>query len=44
MVQPAPTGATDAIGFDRVLILSFSQPISAAQVEAFLQEGLDTPG
>jgi hypothetical protein len=44
MVQPAPTGAADAMGFDRELILSFSQPISADSVETFLQEGLDTPG
>ncbi len=44
LVQPEPTGTTDAIGFDRVLILSFSEPISADQVQAFLQDGLDTPG
>lgn len=42
LVQPAPTGPTDAIALDRELILSFSQPISADQVESFLQEGLDT--
>ena len=44
LVQPEPTGPTDAIGFDRELILSFSEPISADRVEAFLQDGLDTPG
>ena len=44
LVQPEPTGRTDAIGFDRALILSFSEPISADRVEAFLQDGLDTPG
>ena len=44
LVQPEPTGTTDAIGFDRELILSFSQPVPADQVEAFLQDGLDTPG
>ncbi len=44
LVQPAPTGTTDAIAFDRELVLSFSEPISASQAEAFLQEGLDTPG
>ena len=44
LVQPAPTGPTDAIAFDRELVLSFSEPISASQVESFLQEGLDTPG
>jgi hypothetical protein len=44
LVQPAPTGPADSIGFDRELILSFSRPISAGRVETFLQEGLDTPG
>jgi hypothetical protein len=44
LIQPAPTGPTDAIALDRELILSFSRPISAALVESFLQEGLDTPG
>jgi hypothetical protein len=44
LVQPAPTGPADAMGFDRELILSFAEPISADDVEAFLQEGLDTPG
>jgi hypothetical protein len=44
LVQPGPTGPTDTIALDRELILSFSQPISADQVEAILQEGLDTPG
>ena len=44
LVQPEPTGPTDLIGFDRELILSFSEPVSADQVPAFLQDGLDTPG
>jgi hypothetical protein len=44
LVQPEPTGPTDSMGLDRELILSFSQPISADNVEAFLQDGLDTPG
>ena len=44
LVQPEPTGPTDAVGFDRELVLSFSEPVSADQVEAFLQDGLDTPG
>ncbi len=43
LVQPGPTGTTDAMGFDRELILSFSEPISADQVETVLVEGLDTP-
>ncbi len=44
LVQPGPTGTTDAIGFDRELILTFSEPISADQVETVLVDGLDTPG
>jgi hypothetical protein len=44
LVQPDPTTTTDAIAFDRELVLTFSGPISASQVEAFLQSGLDTPG
>ena len=44
LVQPEPSGPTDSIALDRELILSFSEPISADQVEAFLQDGLDTPG
>lgn len=44
LVQPGPTGTTDAVGFDRELILSFSEPISAEGVETIIVEGLDTPG
>jgi len=44
LVQPEPTGPTDAMAFDRELVLTFAQPISADQVETFLQGGLDTPG
>jgi hypothetical protein len=44
MVQPEPDGDVDAIGFDRELILTFEQPISADDIEGFLQGGLDTPG
>ena len=44
LVQPEPSGPTDAIGFDRELILSFSEPVSADEVETMLQDGLDTPG
>jgi len=44
LVQPEPDGATDAIGFDRELVLTFSEPIAASSVEAILQDGLDTPG
>jgi hypothetical protein len=41
LVQPECPG--DAIATDRVLVLRFSQPISADGVEAFLQDGLDSP-
>ena len=44
LIQPEPGGTTDAIGFDRELVLTFSQPVSASSVETFLQGGLDTPG
>ena len=44
MVQPDPTTDVDAIGFDRELILTFKEPISAGDIEGFLQGGLDTPG
>lgn len=44
LVQPEPTEATDAVAFDRILELTFDVPVSAGQVEAFLQDGLDTPG
>src|SRR5688572_27957029 len=44
LVQPEPSGPTDSIGFDRELILSFLEPISADEVETMLQDGLDTPG
>ena len=44
LVQPEPTGPTDSIALDRELILSFSGPVSAADVQTFVQDGLDTPG
>lgn len=44
LVQPEPTSDTDAMGFDRELILTFDRAISADQVEAFLQDGLDVAG
>jgi hypothetical protein len=44
LIQPEPSGPTDSIVHDRVLLLEFSQPISADDVEATLQDGLDTPG
>ena len=42
VVQPACSG--DAIALDRVLLLTFSGPISAGTVQAILQAGGDTPG
>jgi len=44
MIQPDPDGDVDAIGFDRELILTFEEPISADDIEGFVQGGLDTPG
>lgn len=44
VVQPAPTGPADAMGEDRILELVFDRDISAAEVEASIQEGLDVPG
>jgi hypothetical protein len=44
MVQPEPTTEVDATGHDRELILTFREPVSAGNIEAFLQGGLDTPG
>jgi hypothetical protein len=41
LVQPECSG--DSIVNDRILILEFSRPIAAGDVEAFLQDGLDTP-
>jgi hypothetical protein len=40
LVQPECPG--DAIATDRILELEFSTPIDASDVEAFLQDGLDT--
>jgi hypothetical protein len=42
LVQPEPTTNVDLMVHDRVLILMFSEPISANDVEAILQGGLDT--
>jgi hypothetical protein len=44
LVQPEPTEPTDAMAFDRELILTFDHAVSADDVEAFLQDGMDTPG
>ena len=44
LIQPEPTEETDAMGFDRELILTFDHAVSAAELEASLQDGIDTPG
>jgi hypothetical protein len=44
MIQPEPTTEVDAIAFDRVLFLDFDGPVSADDVEAWLQDGMDAPG
>ena len=44
LVQPEPANGSDAVGFDRELLLTFDGAVSAADVEAILQDGLDTPG
>jgi hypothetical protein len=42
LVQPEPKGDVDAMVHDRVLILTFSEPISADDIQPILQDGLDT--
>lgn len=42
LIQPPPTGTTDAVGMDRQLILSFDRTVDAATVKTFIQEGMDT--
>ena len=37
LVQPDPAGDVDATGHDRELILTFEEPISAEDIEGFLQ-------
>jgi hypothetical protein len=44
LVQPEPTGGTDAIGFDRQVVLAFDHDVDASTVRAILQDGLDTAG
>jgi hypothetical protein len=43
MILVQPECAGDAIAFDRILILTFSEPVSAADVNAVIQTGVDTP-
>jgi hypothetical protein len=42
LVRPEPTGTTDAMGLDRVMILRFARPVDAAGAVTFVQDGLDT--
>jgi hypothetical protein len=42
LVEPECDG--DSVAFDRILILHLSSPTDAADVQAVLQDGLDTPG
>ena len=44
LIQPEPGQAVDSMGTDRQLILTFYHAVSADAVEAFLQDGIDTPG
>jgi hypothetical protein len=44
LIQPEPSDDTDAIAFDRELILRFVDDVSASNVEAFLRGGFDTAG
>jgi hypothetical protein len=44
LVQPEPSGATDSIGFDRQVDLTFDHAVDASTVRAILQDGLDTRG
>jgi hypothetical protein len=43
LIQPEPTGAVDAIGADRELLLTFDQDIDLADLEVAIQSGIDTP-
>ena len=42
LIQPPPTGTTDAVGMDRQLILTFDHAVDASTVKTFIQEGMDT--
>jgi hypothetical protein len=44
LVRPGPSETTDAMAFDRQLILRFANPIDASDVDPFVQDGLDTAG
>jgi hypothetical protein len=42
LVRPGPTETTDAMAFDRQLLVRFATPIDASEVDPFVQDGLDT--
>ena len=42
MVQAGPLPNTDSMGGDRILYLTFDEPVSADDVQATIQESLDT--
>lgn len=42
-IQPEPTGPTDAMGSDRELLLTFDGAIAVEDIEASLQNRIDTP-
>jgi len=42
LIQPECPG--DAVASDRILLLTFSEPMAAPDVQAVIQDGLDTPG
>jgi hypothetical protein len=44
LVQVGPPPNSDATGYDRVLVLEFGSPVSAADVEYSIRAGLDTAG
>jgi len=44
LVQPEPANGSDAVGFDRELLLTFDGAVSAGDIEPILQGGLDTIG
>lgn len=43
LIQPEPTGPVDAMGSDRELLLTFDDEIALEDIEATLQNGIDTP-
>ena len=43
LVLPAPDDSTDTMAVDHILLLTFDEPVSADDVEAIIQDGVDTP-